>query len=262
MSASVLKIESLITTTPRRDKLRIADDGSYEIIAGAYNVHNYAGEFYRLTDGVRELFSHEGQYSTKVYMGRGKSEYFHPDYSVFKTEKEVRDRANIIMDERVCGIITKVRLVDAGFSERGLNQPNIHYVVINIKPDGPFGSRLEASLNDPTHDSAFSVRAWYDEARNQYNHEVVKIHTHIIGYDFVEDRQGVPVANKSTSLSLESRDVADFTFEDIKNMEELYTGIKQTLSEESEISEIDHLLKMFKRCTSKECLVNHWNLRG
>lgn len=173
-------------------------DGYRQVILGALNVYNSAGQRY-VFEEAKALFEDSGQLQRRVNRGTLRAELGHPKFLPGMTKEQFVQRILTIYEENVCAHIRKVTVqTDGFFGDDGT--PCIG-ILGEVKGSGPHAGVVEASLDNPSENSCWSIRAFTDDYRDRG--QVNRVLRNIVTWDFVNE-PGISLAQKWKSPSLES----------------------------------------------------------
>lgn len=177
-------------------------DGYYILVVGSYGTYNSAGMFYDMASGV-SMFQPDTPLMRRLNKGVLYMEYKHPE-PFFKDGRRMGDmeylsRIRQIDDDRVCAHIRALTIVD-GVDENG--KP-VKLVIAEVKPYGPYGKYMEASLRNPHQNTYCSVRS----ITRDNMATGVKYTQEISTWDMVGEG-GIYTANKYNSPACEAYSVA------------------------------------------------------
>jgi hypothetical protein len=183
--------------TNKAGVLRPTEDGYYPMVLGAFDAYNSQDQFYPIGP-VQELFAPTSALQRRIKNGALRGEYGHPRKLPGMTDRDFLARIADILESNVSHHIRNVTLLPQGMrDEQG--RPVVG-VVGEIKPGGPQGSALQASLDNPAENVCFSIRSIttdrYENGR--YNKYLRAIYT----WDYVNE-PGMNVAKKWRSPALE-----------------------------------------------------------
>lgn len=180
-------------------------DGYYEMPVGGLNAFNSAGEYYTLK-GAEDLFRESSTLMRRVGNGYLKSELGHPKLIPGMSNDQFLARVLTIEETNVAAHIKEIRLDhNFGANNPKFKNPNLVAVIAKLRPSGPNGPALEASLNNPSENVGFSIRGL---TQNVYERgQCYRILTTIVTFDQVTE-QGIQSANKWDAPSLESIDAS------------------------------------------------------
>lgn len=172
-------------------------DGYYTVVLGALDFFNSAGSFYPLK-GAQELFKESSSLIRRARNGALRGEYGHPRPDGM-TKTQFMARIMDIHEDKVCCHISDVWL-DSG-SVKDENGKGVVAIMGKVKPAGPFGPALEASLKNPKENVCFSIRSiTNDQVINGVNNKFIR---QICTWDYVNE-PGIRVATKWHNPTLES----------------------------------------------------------
>lgn len=177
--------------------------GYRRLILGGFDISNRAGIYYPLTEGVKSLFAPGGSVRRRIDSGLLKGEIDHPQLGNL-THDEILHRLAIIEPTLVSHHIKQVELV----SKKDDTGKDIVVAYGWVKPSGPYGPSLEASLSNPEENVAFSVRSFCQMEMKAGR--IQRLINDILTWDHVSEG-GIKVANKFDTVCLESL-FADITF--------------------------------------------------
>lgn len=173
-------------------------DGYREVVVGALNVYNSAGQFY-VYEGARNLFEQSSQLMRRVSKGNLRGEYGHPKMLPGMSNEQFANRVMSIWESEVCCHFREITLdFERVKDEQG--KPVIA-IVAWVKPSGPRGPALEQSLANKNENVCFSIRAFTDDFREGM---LIKRQLRtIVTWDYVNE-PGISVAEKFKAPSLEN----------------------------------------------------------
>lgn len=114
------------------------------------------------------------------------------------TDKEYVEQFLTISDRNQCGHVRGIRIVKSTSPDKYGYYP--HLIYADVKPDGPFGSIMEARLLDPNQNSCFSMRWLANKEDSHYG--VSKFVFECVTFDFVGEG-GIELCVKENHLSFE-----------------------------------------------------------
>jgi hypothetical protein len=198
--------ETVFSDKNKKGILTPDENGYYEVILGALNVYNSAGEYY-VADGAVELFKNSSVLMRRINGGALYSELGHPKKPSGMSHEEFYRRIIALDENNICAHISEISLdLDYGRNNPEFNNPDMIAIIGKVKPSGAKASAVESSLTNPKENTAFSIRALTE---NTYkNGRVEKTLTNVITWDYVIE-PGIAAAKKSFSPSLESIDVIE-----------------------------------------------------
>lgn len=177
--------------------LKKDENGYYEVIVGALNVFNSAGQFY-VFEQAKQLFEESGQLMRRVKRGVLKGEYGHPKREVGMSNDAFANRCLTINEHLMCCHHKEITL-DFNRVKDEKGNPVIAIIAKTI-PSGPYGHVLEKSLENKDENVCFSIRAFTDDYfRNGVTERVLRT---IVTWDYVNE-PGIAHAEKFKAPSLE-----------------------------------------------------------
>jgi hypothetical protein len=177
--------------------LKKDDQGYYEVVVGALNVFNSAGQFY-VYEQAKALFESSSQLMRRVSRGALRGEYGHPKFQPGMTNDQFANRVMSIYEENVSHHFRDITLDFDRVKENG--KPVIA-IIAWVKPAGPNAKALQDSLDNPNENVCFSIRAFTDDYREMgITKRVLKT---IVTWDYVNE-PGIAVAEKFKAPTLES----------------------------------------------------------
>jgi len=200
MNNSVMYSCTSLAGSNKVGNLKKLDGGYYEVIVGALNMFNSAGAFYPY-DAAKSLFEESSQFQRRVARGALRGEYGHPIKQPGMSNDDFAARCMSITENDVCVHHRKITLdFDRVKDENG--RPVIA-IISELCPSGPKGEFLDKSLNNPSENVCFSIRAFTAD-KTLAGIKTKSIRT-IITWDMVNE-PGLSIAEKFKSPSLESHD--------------------------------------------------------
>ena len=181
------------TGTLKKDK-----DGYYELVVGALNVFNSAGQLY-VYEQAKHLFEESSQLVRRARRGALRGEYGHPKFVPGMTNEQFAGRVLSIDEAMVCCHHKEITLDYSGRVKDERGQP-VLAIISKIMPSGPYGAVLEKQLDNPNENVCFSIRAFTDDFRERgVTKRVLKT---IVTWDYVNE-PGIAAAEKFKSPALE-----------------------------------------------------------
>lgn len=192
----------------KQNRLNKDDKGYYEITLGAFNSYNSAGQYYPLISSVKSMFEPGGALRRRLDNGQCRGELDHPAPQPGQSKTDFLRRVMTIKPDRISHHISSVRLEPA----KDAQGRDVVLTIGRVKPAGPYAASLEAALENPEENVAFSIRSLTRDAMANGRWE--KSVTNIVTWDYVNE-PGIALANKYQTPSLEGlKEVDDFTKED------------------------------------------------
>lgn len=185
--------------TNKVGELKKNDDGYYEMIVGALNMFNSAGQFY-VYEQAKHLFESSSQLMRRVKRGALRGEYGHPKRLPGQSMDAFANRVLTIHEENVCCHFAELWLdFDRVKDESG--RPVIAIMAM-VAPSGPFGGVLERTLQNKRENACFSIRSFTDDDVDRMG-IVRRVLKTVVTFDYVNE-PGIAVAEKYKSPALES----------------------------------------------------------
>ena len=198
-------------------------NGYYEVILGALQAFNSAGQFYPL-ESAKQLFESSSSLMRRINNGALRGEVGHPRFQEGMSERAWFSRVNDIYEPNCCVHHAKVCL-----SYDTMKDPQgrpVVAVIGKIRPSGANERFLERQLENPNENVCFSIRSFTNDRME--GGIVKKYLKQIVTWDYVNE-PGIAIANKYSSPALESyNDVADL---------DAYTFDVNTVSEQARLEQ-------------------------
>lgn len=190
-NVSSVKYQQTTLQEGKRGVIPADSNGYYPIVLGAFNAYNTSKAFYPLP-AMEKLMTESSRLQRKISNGQLKGEYGHPSLENL-TPKQVISRVLQVKEDNICCHIKKVWL-----------EPTPQGPVATwgmVKPSGPKGEYLKASLENPDENVAFSIRSFTQDSYQRGT--LVKNVLEVVGWDYVHE-PGIPQATKWGSPSVEA----------------------------------------------------------
>ncbi len=173
-------------------------DGYYEVVVGALDVFNSAGQYY-VYEQSREIFESSSQFMRRVKKGSLNGENGHPKPQIGQSESDFARRVLSIYEERICCHHKEIWLdFDRVKDEKG--RPIIA-IMSKVKPSGELGYVLDEALKNKDKNVCFSIRSF---TKDYYHQNVIKRALKaVVTFDLVNE-PGIAYADKYHSPVLES----------------------------------------------------------
>ena len=198
---------ALIGTNKAGD-LKCDEDGYYTVVLGALDFYNSVGAYYPNGESAKELFKASSSFMRRIASGALRGEYGHPRMGAGMAPRDFMARCNDILETNVSHHIRKV-WVDYTSVKGPDGRPCIA-IMGEVKPSGPMGDALKASLDNPSENVCFSIRSF---TRDQMTNGVIHKHLlQIVTWDYVNE-PGISVATKWKAPTLESFDEMEVTID-------------------------------------------------
>lgn len=197
-------------------------NGYYEMVLGALQAFNSAGQFYPI-ETAKQLFEGNSTLMRRIRNGALRGEVGHPRFQEGMSERAWFARVNDIFEPNTCCHHMQVDL-----SYDSMKDPQgrpVVAVIGKVKPSGANERFLERQLDNPKENVCFSIRSFTNDRLE--GGIVKKYLKHIVTWDYVNE-PGIAIANKYSSPSLESfNDVAELDTFDFS----MQTVVKQAEAE-------------------------------
>lgn len=178
--------------------LKKDEQGYYEVVVGALDFYNSAGQLY-VYEKAKDLFTSSSQLMRRVQRGALRGEYGHPKMLPGMSKEQFANRIMSIYEENIC---CHFRDITIDFNRvKDANGKPVIAIIAWVKPSGPHAKALQDSLDNPNENVCFSIRAFTDDYRERgITKRVLKT---IVTWDYVNE-PGISIAEKFKSPSLES----------------------------------------------------------
>lgn len=238
---AVIKFESTkLNNTGKEGILKPDEDGYYTIPVGGLNTLNSAGEYYT-ADGAKQLFEASSVLMRRIANGNLKGEMGHPKKLPGMSMDDFLNRIMTIEEKNVCCHFKEIWLdTDFGKNNPNLNNKNLVAIMAKIKPAGPYGPALKASLDNKNENVNFSIRAFTSDFYQAG--KTIRVLKNIMTWDCVTE-PGIATSNKWQSPSLEKLE------EQLFNKEQFMSAISHSkelvVTEDSKLM-INDVIKTFE----------------
>lgn len=201
--------------TGKAGHVRPDADGYYTYVLGALDVENSRGEFYAYQP-AKHMFEDNSALMRRIKDGTLKGEYGHPPKLPGMSNRDFIMRLLEVRESEVCVHIRRLTLVENQFKDaRG--QP-IVAIIGEIRPTGPRGPALAASLENPSENVCFSIRSFTNNF--EQGRRTIKVLREVVTWDYVNE-PGIHLAKKWHSPALESLQDALVTPEQLASVARL-----------------------------------------
>lgn len=171
-------------------------NGYYRTVVGGFNLSNHVGKMYLLTDSVKRMFEPGGIVRRRLDAGLLRGELGHPDIRAMPLTQALQRLAQID-PARVSHHFKSLELV----AKKDHKGRDVVLVYAMVKPSGPYGPSLLASLDNPEENVTFSVRSFSKNGVDRGR--MGTIVTDVLTYDYVTE-PGISVASQFDMVSLEN----------------------------------------------------------
>lgn len=204
--ADIKFTETALRTQNKKGVLTPDENGYYTLVIGGLNCYNSAGEYY-VSKGATDLFTSSSHLMRRIATGQLRGEQGHPRKLPNMSTSQWVNRIMTIDEACVCSHFAEIWLdLNYGRNNPGCGNPELIAIMGRVKPSGPYGDALKASLDNPEENVAFSIRSLTEN--ETINGRVEKTLSQIITWDYVIE-PGINIANKWSTPTLEdiSRDI-------------------------------------------------------
>lgn len=173
-------------------------DGYYTMVLGALEYPNSTGAVYPYGESAKQLFKESSSFIRRINDGALRGECGHPRQQPGQSRQEFIGRVLDIYEPNVSHHIRRVWLDYDSVKDK--NGRRVLAVMGEVKPCGPMGPALKASLDNPSENVCFSIRSLTtDQVVGGTLYKHLKT---IVTWDLVNE-PGLVVAKKWLSPSLE-----------------------------------------------------------
>ena len=207
------------TALPAGKKGILKQDGAYrEICVGGLNSFNRTGAYYTYSENskVAQIFQESSDFMRRIANGQLFGEYDHPKADPKMTRQELFVRRLTVEPDRIAAHFRKIWLVpDGAIDDKGRK---CIAIMAEVAPAGPFGKYVEESFNNPSMNTAFSIRCFTKDT--PISGVLYKAIAEVVTFDFIEGEQGLSQACAWKTPSLESLDLSMriYTQSDLNNI--------------------------------------------
>ena len=183
-------------------------DGAYEVVVGAVGCPTRNNVIYDTESLIQAMNEPSGRFNICLRDGNLSGEYGHP---VIKTKDDL-NRLMLIDEKYISHYFTKIWVDDKPIMLHGLEGYPIRAKVV---PTGPYGETLKKQLEDPHHNTAFSIRSLCLPMQgndNRYEYRRVQI---VVTFDAVH-APGFEIASKRYVGGTESFSEVNVDYDDVK----------------------------------------------
>lgn len=247
MSSLTFQCTALVGTN-KVGKLKVDENGYYQVVLGAFDCPNPNGDIYTFAS-AEKLFKESSSFIRNISAGNMYGEWGHPKREVGQTLAAYIKRCMILDEKNLAFHVKKVEINDKDVKDKNGNV--IISVIGWIKPVGPKANELRIMLENPDQNVSFSVRCNTDDVPNNrgtLNRNVISI----ICWDMVI-HPGLEVATKYHSPALESYAETRFDSSVIETIRAHERENPVNMESTSVIANCDELLKY--RSPSKRAML-------
>ena len=196
MAKAVYRCTALVGVN-KKGIVKADPDGYYDVILGAFDYYNTNGAFYAF-EPAKKLLEESSILMRRVRKGVLHGERGHPKQLPGMSEDAFIRRALAIDETNISHHIKDIEID----SENVVDKSGKKIIAVRgrIKPFGPGGADLAASLENPHQNTCFSIRSFTTDVHEGLLH--VKNVIEIITWDWVVE-PGLAIANKFDFPSME-----------------------------------------------------------
>jgi hypothetical protein len=239
--------------------LRCDSSGYYTVVLGALNVYNSAGEYYIADREALNLFEKSSLFMRRISDGVLKGENGHPKFPVGGKMRDYIERLMTIEETNVISHYRKVWLdPDFGKKNPRFNNSSMVGIMAEVCPSGEKGAALKRSLENPSENVCFSIRAFTKDY--QVRGVTQRVLDTIVTWDVVTE-PGIAAANKWDSPSLEALKIKEdysrhIDVKDLKTLLESSSGKIATESTKLMLSDLVHRHEVKSKNTTP--IISNW----
>ena len=214
-SPQVVRFEcTKLNGTGKTGKLKCDPDGYYDVILGGFNVRNTRKDLWPW-DTSAQFFEPGSVLRKRVNAGQLYGEWGHPMKQPGQTQEEFLQRVLNVYEDNVSHHVKEYSYEENLNFEGADGKPAVIFYG-RVKPYGPRADMVAQALENPSMNSAFSIRTLTRDQKDYMGRAIKRI-VAMITWDGVLS-PGIEFATKYNSPSLES-DVIDLcTLEDIERI--------------------------------------------
>ena len=222
MSNKVYFTATKLSIFQKVGKLAPDENGYYELVVGGLNTYNNTGAWYYTIEGVRELFGPGSILHRRIANGCLRAEVNHPKQKPGESNEAFFNRMLDIDLNNTCAHFKEIWL-DEEFGKKNpqYKNPNLVAIMAKVKPAGPKGQMLQESLDNPSENVCFSIRALADEG--YVGGKRLRVLKEVVTIDYVNEG-GIVVASKWDSPATESIDNGELLEVTLKTIEKAKAG--------------------------------------
>jgi hypothetical protein len=181
------------------------ENGYYRMVLGGLDIYNSANQFYPY-EPAKELFTSSSQLMRRVGNGALRGEYGHPKFVPGMSQDQFAQRILAIWEENVSHHIASVELNFDDYKDK--DGRKVIAIIGMVKPMGPRGQDLLASLQNRSENVCFSIRAFTKDI--EIGRTCQRILKNVVTWDYVNE-PGIHIANKFSAPALEDLGETMFT---------------------------------------------------
>lgn len=237
---------SILKDINKSGKLVPDSEGYYDIVLGGLNAYNNRGSYYPYKDAstdysAEKIFSNSSDFMRRVSSGKLYAEQGHPKRKPGETFNSFLERIFSIDEKNICAHIKKVWL-DMDYGKNNPSQGNKSLIAImgKITPSGPNSESFKKSLDNPSENVSFSIRAVTDDYYDKGTK--VRLLNSIITFDRVTEG-GISIADKYSTPAMEG--FQDVNLE-VKAIEDVLTNKDMSITTEDSEAILHEVLEDLK----------------
>lgn len=202
MSAHTTFTETIYKARGKKGNLPAPDaSGYYTFMIGALNCYNSIGEYY-IAHRVVDLFKESSAFVRRIEAACLYGELGHPRREPGMSYADYYARMIDIYEPNICVHYRKIWLdMNYGRNNPEVGNPEMIAIMAELRPHGPHAAVLQASLDTPDQNTAFSIRSLMDT--HQRNGRTERELTSLITFDHVV-MPGIKQACKAFAPGVES----------------------------------------------------------
>jgi hypothetical protein len=218
--------------------LKPDENGYYRMVLGALNVFNSSGQYWPYDDQAKEVFAQSGSLMRRINAGTLRGEYGHPRRLPGMTDNQYISRILDIYEPNVSHHISEITIdYNSVVDKMGRK---VLAITGLVKPQGPRGPDLLASINNPKENVCFSIRSLTDDrVMGQVVNKSIRA---LVTWDYVNE-PGLAIATKWNNPSLESLEDTEFQLGAAKLRLVVDNFKKEHSGQESSILLMDDIIK-------------------
>lgn len=206
--------------------LKPDEHGYYDMVLGALEYKNSTGDTYTLSSAL-ELLKPGTPLRRRIERGLLRGECGHPKMQPGMTPEQYFARIHTIEETLISHHISDLYVDMHSVRDNHTGKPIVVFRG-KVKPCGPYGPQLKASIDNPKENVAFSVRSITNNKRVGFHWR--KDFTNLITFDYVFE-PGLYPATKYGVPTLESYSETEIPLDTIENLYD--TRCKSGISMES-----------------------------
>ena len=184
--------------TNKSGRLKADSNGYREVVLGALNFENSAGEYYAF-DHAKDVIEGSNELQRRIKNGQLRGEYGHPKRHDSPSARAWLTRVATINEDRISHHLKAVWFdAQSVKDEKG---KKVIAIMGAVRPCGPHGDALSSSFENHEENVAFSIRSFTRDLIERGR--VTKYLARVFTWDYVNE-PGLSVATKYSAPALES----------------------------------------------------------